>query len=183
MTYPYSNGTVFLVMVPWQLLPFSRGNVTVISPSPFTLPQVTVNWFAADIDLSIQTASLRLSRNTLNAPAFLPFSDGEFFPGTNTNTTIPAAEGVPDDDGHGGSDAVWREWLLENFSAVSHPIGTAAMMRRGLGGVVDGRLRVYDTRNLRVVDASILPMQLSAHLSSPLYGVAEKAADIIKSGV
>ena len=57
------------------------------------------------------------------------------------------------------------------------------MMRRELGGVVDGRLKVYETKNLRVVDASVLPMQISAHLSSPLYGVAEKAADIIKSGV
>lgn len=49
-------------------------------------------------------------------------------------------------------------------------------------GVVDAHLRVYDTANVRVVDASILPIQLSAHLSSSLYGVAEKAADLIKSG-
>lgn len=57
------------------------------------------------------------------------------------------------------------------------------MMDRALGGVVDGTLRVYDTTNLRVVDASILPLQISAHLSSTLYGVAEKAADIIKAGL
>ena len=56
------------------------------------------------------------------------------------------------------------------------------MMRRSLGGVVDARLRVYDTTNLRVVDASVLPMQISAHLSSTLYGVAEKAAELIKEG-
>jgi choline dehydrogenase-like flavoprotein len=46
--------------------------------------------------------------------------------------------------------------------------------------VVDAQLKVYDTANVRVVDASILPMQLSAHLSASLYGVAEKAADLIK---
>ena len=54
-------------------------------------------------------------------------------------------------------------------------------MRRSLGGVVNARLKVYDTLNLRVVDASVLPMQMSAHLSSTLYGVAEKAADMIKA--
>jgi len=48
-------------------------------------------------------------------------------------------------------------------------------------GVVDAQLKVYDTSNLRVVDASVLPLQISAHLSSVLYGIAEKGADIIKA--
>ena len=48
-------------------------------------------------------------------------------------------------------------------------------------GVVDAHLKVYDTSNVRVVDASALPLQISAHLSSTLYGVAEKAADLIKA--
>ena len=48
-------------------------------------------------------------------------------------------------------------------------------------GVVDSHLRVYGTSNLRIVDASIMPLQISGHLSSTLYAVAEKAADIIKT--
>ena len=121
----------------------------------------------------MQTAGARAARKILNHSAFSSISAGEAQPGTST---------VPD-NGDGGSDASWQSWITQNFVAVSHPIGTCAMMRRDLGGVVDARLRVYDTVNLRVVDASVLPMQVSAHLSSPLYGIAEKAADIIKSGV
>jgi choline dehydrogenase-like flavoprotein len=55
------------------------------------------------------------------------------------------------------------------------------MMSRSLGGVVDGRLKVYGTGNVRVIDASVMPLQISAHLSATIYGIAEKAADLIKA--
>jgi choline dehydrogenase-like flavoprotein len=61
-----------------------------------------------------------------------------------------------------------------------HPVATCAMMARSLGGVVDSELVVYGTSNVRVVDASILPFQIDGHLTSTLYAVAEKAADVIK---
>jgi choline dehydrogenase-like flavoprotein len=54
------------------------------------------------------------------------------------------------------------------------------MIDRGLGGVVDAGLRIYGTKNVRVVDASILPFQIDGHLTSTLYAVAERAADLIK---
>lgn len=52
--------------------------------------------------------------------------------------------------------------------------------RRGIeGGVVDERLRVYGVRGLRVIDASIMPMQISAHLQATIYAIAEKGAHMI----
>lgn len=54
------------------------------------------------------------------------------------------------------------------------------MMSRELGGVVDPELRVYGTANVRVVDASILPTQISGHLTATLYAVAERASEIIR---
>jgi choline dehydrogenase-like flavoprotein len=97
----------------------------------------------------------------------------------STGETVPGFDTVPD----GSSDDVWQGWVWNNFNAVYHPIATCAMMRQDLGGVVDGRLKLYGAQNVRIVDASVLPLQISAHLSSTLYGVAEKVADFIKNGV
>lgn len=55
------------------------------------------------------------------------------------------------------------------------------MMARELGGVVDPELRVYGTGNVRVVDASVLPLQISGHLTATLYAVAERASEMIRT--
>jgi len=55
-------------------------------------------------------------------------------------------------------------------------------MPKALGGCVGPDLKVYGVANLRIVDASILPIIPAAHLQASLYAVAEKAADVIRGG-
>jgi hypothetical protein len=50
----------------------------------------------------------------------------------STGEIIPGSA-VPD-DAQGGADADWQAYILQNFNSVAHPISTAAMMRRELGG-------------------------------------------------
>ncbi len=45
-------------------------------------------------------------------------------------------------------------------------------------GVVDGSLRVHGTANLRVVDASIIPIQMACHTQQTVYAIAEKVGVI-----
>lgn len=54
------------------------------------------------------------------------------------------------------------------------------MMSREMGGVVDERLRVYGTRNLRVCDASVIPMVPRGNIVTSVFAWAERASDIIK---
>jgi choline dehydrogenase len=47
--------------------------------------------------------------------------------------------------------------------------------------VVDSKRKVHSTSHVRVVDASVMPVELTGHTTSPLYAVAEKAGDIVKN--
>jgi choline dehydrogenase-like flavoprotein len=55
-----------------------------------------------------------------------------------------------------------------------HPCGTCA-----LGTVVDSRLNVMGVRNLRIVDASVMPVIPRGNIITTVYAVAERAADIV----
>lgn len=79
------------------------------------------------------------------------------------------------------SEEEWRSWVRDQTVSDWHPVGTCAMGgRKGIdGGVVDERLRVYGVQRLRVVDASIMPLQISAHLQATVYAIAEKGAGLI----
>jgi len=54
------------------------------------------------------------------------------------------------------------------------------MLPREHNGVVSPELVVYGTKNLRIVDLSIAPLQLATHTQSVAYSIGEKAADIIR---
>ncbi|KAJ6458842.1 GMC oxidoreductase-domain-containing protein [Mycena vitilis] len=60
-----------------------------------------------------------------------------------------------------------------------HCLGTCAMKPRHESGVVDPRLNVYGTRNLKVVDLSIAPLNVGANTYHTALIVGEKAAMII----
>ncbi|KAK4251402.1 hypothetical protein C7999DRAFT_37728 [Corynascus novoguineensis] len=76
-----------------------------------------------------------------------------------------------------------KRFLRETAVASTLYTSTCSMMPRDMGGVVDPALRVYGTRNLRVVDASIMPFITRGDTMATVYGIAEKAADDIRKGL
>jgi choline dehydrogenase-like flavoprotein len=142
--------------------PLSRG-FTHINSSDIEDPVVIdPHYYSHPLDVDIHVASTKLARKILAAPALAELSSGEVEPGSDIT-----------------SDEDVKTWLTNNVRSDWHPIGTCAMLPESLGGVVDNRLKVYGTANLRVVDASIMPLQVSSHLMAPTYSIAEKAADLI----
>ena len=72
-------------------------------------------------------------------------------------------------------------WVRDSTITDWHPVGTCAMggTRKEEGYVLDSRLRVYGTRGLRVCDASVMPLHISAHPQATVYAIGEKGADMI----
>ncbi|KAI1180055.1 GMC oxidoreductase [Nemania sp. FL0916] len=157
----------YVVSSMWILLPFSWGSVHLTSVDAINAPAIDPRYYLVDFDLKLSIELGRICQRFWTTPP----------------ASALAGAGVLPPDGllpPNATDAQWQAYFSEEVSPNHHPVGTAAMMSRELGGVVDPTLKVYATRNVRVVDASVVPLQFSGHLTATLYAISERAADIIK---
>ncbi|KAL4888773.1 alcohol oxidase [Aspergillus ambiguus] len=166
LNYPGSEKSVSAEF--WALLPFARGSVHISSANPREFPVINPNYFMFDWDLQSYVAVAKYIRRAF-----------ETYPlASIVRESSPGYDVVSQN----ASEESWKNWAFDgNYRSNFHPVGTAGMMPRALGGVVNEHLTVYGTTNVRVVDASALPFQISGHLVSTLYALAERAADFIKT--
>ncbi|KAI0039271.1 GMC oxidoreductase [Auriscalpium vulgare] len=148
-----------------QMHPLSRGSVHVKSAKAEDPPAINPNYLGHPTDLDMLTEALKFG---------LKIFDTEPVKTATVGPVVPSRETIA------SGDNALKEYIKETVSGTFHPIGTASMLPRTDGGVVDPSLKVYGTSNLRVIDCSILPLEISAHIQSVAYAIAEKGADIIK---
>ncbi|CAE6448906.1 unnamed protein product [Rhizoctonia solani] len=156
------NNTSYISMVMCIQHPFSRGNIHLNSSNPLAPPSIDPNYLSKTIDRDILVESVKFADKIAKTDPLAPML---------VTRQDPSPEVKSDED--------ITKWVKDNVRTLHHPIGTAAMAPKSLGGVVDEKLKVYGTTNLRVVDASIIPMHIATHLQRTIYGIAEKAAEII----
>ena len=152
----------------WPLQPLSRGSVYINSTNATATPAIDGKFLQLDFDGKIAVDTARLARKFLTTA---PTSSL-----VNMTTLQPNFDVVPED----ASDDVWLQWLTNSVAPNYHHLGTCAMLPKDMGGVVDNDFKVYGTQNVRVVDLSVIPLQVAGHSTSLVYAVAEWAAQKIR---
>jgi choline dehydrogenase-like flavoprotein len=149
--------------------PFSRGSVHISPSDPHGRPEIDPQYYTRKdgvgaLDLELQVHCARFGRKLVQTQPLAGFIKGSAWPDSEL------------------SDGELKQWVVDNTITDWHPVGSCAMGGSlGIeGGVVDDRLRVYGVNGLRVVDASVMSLQISAHLQATVYAIAEKASEMIK---
>lgn len=153
----------FFTLIAVVMHPFARGTVHINASDPTGKPVINPNYVSNPYDLGAIVEATKYSRKIAQNPSLADTWIDEYEPGLNVTE----------------SEAGWEQFARNTTLTIYHPLGTCAMLPLGDGGVVSPDLMVYGTANLRVVDASVIPIQPSAHIQTMVYGIGEIAAEIV----
>ncbi|KAJ8074047.1 hypothetical protein PM082_012339 [Marasmius tenuissimus] len=143
------------------LRPYSSGMIRLASSDPFASVIIDPNYLSDERDRALLRKGIRF---------------------TYQLTAQMREQGYSIDDLHtpeDSSDTELDAFIKKECVSFYHYSSTCRMAPEEEGGVVDGRLRVYGVKGLRIADASIFPSCPSAHLAAVTVAVAEKCADMV----
>ncbi|HEY3891511.1 MAG TPA: GMC family oxidoreductase N-terminal domain-containing protein [Bradyrhizobium sp.] len=145
----------------WQCHGQSRGQLAIRSADPFDPPRIEPNYFAEEIDRKTIVAGLRMLRDIYRQPSFRDLWDIEMVPG----------EAVNDPAG------LW-DFARTTGGTVFHCVGSCRM-GSDQQSVLDPQLRVRGVDNLRVIDASVMPLITSANTNASSLMIGERGAALM----
>jgi choline dehydrogenase-like flavoprotein len=155
-----NHTTRFFSLIAVVQHPFSRGSIHINASSPDGKPVIDPNYLSKPYDLQAAKEAAKYNRRIAQTPELRKFWVAEYEPGLEAVQT----------------DEQWLSYARNNTLSIYHPMGTCHMGPLADGGVVDKDLKVYGVAGLRIVDASVIPIQPSAHIQTMVYGIAEIAA-------
>jgi choline dehydrogenase len=147
-----------------DLLPKSRGSISLASPDPMTPPRIRANYLTDPDDLPTLLQALKIARRITTAPALAGHIRHETLPGPSVQ-----------------SDADLIADIRARAETIYHPVGTCRM-GHDAGSVVDPAGSVRGVTGLRVADASIMPAIIAGNTNAPTMMIAENIARMMLSG-
>jgi choline dehydrogenase len=164
--YPVPKKGNYVSVVVDLVRPVSDGGeVTLKSTDPLEQPNINLNFFADDLDIIAMREGIRFSYDVL--------TKGDGFKDVVVDEY---PWDMPLD-----SDEEMKRAVLDRCQTAFHPCGTARLSKDIGQGVVDHQLKVHGVKNLRVVDASIIPIIPDCRIQNSVYMIGEKGADLIKA--
>ena len=108
-------------------------------------------------------SAMKLARRLMHTDAMKPYVEEEEYPGDSVQT-----------------DAELLEAARRYGNTAYHLMGTCRMgPETDPTAVVDDRLRVRGMTGLRVIDASIMPIMISANFNAATMMIGEKGTDMV----
>ncbi|KAH9843598.1 GMC oxidoreductase [Rhodofomes roseus] len=135
--------------------PFSSGDTHIQSADPQIAPLIDPCVFECAIDLNILVEAFKFTRKVIQTAPFCDLVSKEIRPGPEVQ-----------------SDNEIKAAIQGNIATIWHSSGTVSMMPKEIGGVVDTKLKVYGTTNVRVVDMSIVPLPIGTHTQCMLISIS-----------
>jgi choline dehydrogenase len=139
--------------------PFSQGRLYITTNDAFDYPSLDPRCLSHIADVTLMRQAVKFARQIAATPPLSTVLGTELSPG-------PAIT----------ADADIDAFVANGIQTEFHPANTLAMLPQNQGGVVDARLKVYGLANVRVIDASVFPVQFAAHVS--LWHARRSGADI-----
>ena len=140
----------------------SRGSIKLKSADPRQHPALRFNYLSTPEDRREWVEAIRHARRILNQPEFDEFNAGETSPGLQIQT-----------------DQDILDWVARDAETALHPSCTCKMGTDEMAVVDPATMAVHGVENLRVVDASVMPVVTNGNIYSPTMMIAEKACDMI----
>ena len=151
-----------IAIAPVLVAPRARGRVWLRSSDPTAKPRILTNSLSEPEDVASLVAGVKLARRIAEQPALREVITAELKPGPDVT-----------------ADTDLEADIRRRLMLIYHPVGTCRMSDTGEGAVVDSRLRVHGLENIRVVDASIMPVIPGGNTHAPTVMIAERGADLI----
>lgn len=146
--------------------PLSKGSVTLRSTDANDSPVVQMGYFTEKEDIETLAKGLEEAARLTQAPYF-----------KDANSEVLKVPLPECDSFEFQSHDYWKCYAVKAATTNFHYISTCKM---GTDGVVTERLKVHGIDKLRVVDASVIPSEVSGETYAATVMTAERAADLIK---
>lgn len=159
----------FLAVSVVLLRPKSRGYLRLQSGEHERDPLIVTNDLMEDSDVMTIVRGINKVLEFENTPTFRGLK-AEFL-----------KVNLPECDLHGYKTIkYWQCYVRYMSSTIHHAVGTAKMgPRTDRTAVVDPELKVHGVEGLRVIDASIMPTEVSANINPAVIMLAEKGVDFV----